>query len=135
MSSLPPEPTFVEWLWSSLESDPATLAIFVLSTLVCGGMVLMVTKLGAREKTFEEAMEEQRRKREKEAGGRGAKGGLRAKVAEANKANKASGKKASSSSSSRGSANGGAIGGKVGRRTGRFRLHARFISLSVVVGS
>ena len=135
MSSLPPEPTFVEWLWSSLESDPATLAIFVLSTLVCGGMVLMVTKLGAREKTFEEAMEEQRRKREKEAGGRGAKGGLRAKVAEANKANKASGKKASSASSSRGSANGGAIGGKVGRRTGRLRLHARFISLSVVVGS
>jgi len=56
------------WLPSSLlsaDDGVLTLVIFLLATLACGGLALAVAGLGAREKTFEEALEEQKRGKEK----------------------------------------------------------------------
>ena len=46
--------------------DLPTLGIFLLSFLLCAGLVLAVSLFGAKEKSFEEAIEEQKRKRNKE---------------------------------------------------------------------
>ncbi len=57
-----------EWLLEQL--DAWTLGIFLLSTLACAGAVGAFLALGAREQTFEEAVEEQRKRRQRAEGGK-----------------------------------------------------------------
>ena len=44
------------------ELDPVTLGVFALSFAVCAALVAAVSVFGAREQTFEEAVEEQKKK-------------------------------------------------------------------------
>lgn len=70
-----------------------SLAVFLITTLVCGGIVAAISFLGAKEQSFEEAVAEQKKKLEAE---KGAKKAARANANNAadGKANKAKAKKA-----------------------------------------
>ena len=46
-----------------MDLDWVTLGVFLLSFLLCAALVGVVSLLGAQEKTFEEALEEQKRKK------------------------------------------------------------------------
>lgn len=63
----------------------ATLGVFLLSFVLCALLVAAVSFFGAKEKTYEEALEEQKRKLAQEHGGGKAASGKKAKAAKAAK--------------------------------------------------
>ena len=58
-------------MFDLFDLDWATVLVFVGSLVLVTGLTLGVAAFGAKEKTFEEALEEQRIKREKEKGKKG----------------------------------------------------------------